>query len=129
VNVPVVVAVIILTIVIFAAVGNFGASIVILLQQGVPLVAGLLSLIGVISGTLFPVSEFPPWLQTVAHLSPLTYALDALRSALLSHQPTTSYTTDLLVLLGFAVALVPLSAFGLERAFRIAQRRGTLSTF
>jgi len=129
VNVPVVLAVILLTIVIFAAVGNLGASLVIVLQQGVPLVAGLLSIIGVISGTLFPITEFPPWLQVVAHLSPLTYALEALRSALLADQPATSYAVDLAVLVGFAVVLVPLSAVVLERSFRIAQRRGTLSTF
>jgi ABC-2 type transport system permease protein len=129
VNAPVIIAVIILTIVIFAAVGNFGAAVVIVIQQGVPLVAGVLSIIGVISGTLFPITEFPPWLQVVAHLSPLTYALEALRSALLSNQPSTSYVTDLLVLLGFAVVLLPLSAWTLEQAFRVAQRRGTLSTF
>jgi ABC-2 type transport system permease protein len=129
VDVPVAVAVVFLTIVIFAAVGNFGAALVIIIQQGVPLVAGLLSIIGVLSGTLFPISELPGWLQALAHLSPLTYALEALRSALLSDQPSTSYTTDLLVLLGFAVVLLPLSAWGLERSFRTAQRRGTLSTF
>ena len=129
VNAPVVFAVILLTIVIFAAVGNLGASLVIILQQGVPLVAGILSIIGVISGTLFPIGEFPPWLQVVAHLSPLTYALDALRSALLSDQPSTSYAVDLAVLVGFAVVLVPLSAWVLERSFRVAQRRGTLATF
>ena len=129
VNFPVVVAVIGLSIVIFAAVGNFGASLVIVVQQSGSIVAGALSIIGVISGTLFPISELPAWLQTVAHLSPLTYALEALRSATLADQPPTSYTQDLLVLLGFAVALVPLSALILERAFRMAQRRGTLSTF
>ncbi len=129
VNAPVIVAVIILTIVIFAAVGNFGAAVVVVIQQGVPLVAGALSIIGVISGTLFPITEFPPWLQTVAHLSPLTYALEALRSALLSNQTSTSYVTDLLVLLGFAAVLLPLSAWALEQAFRVAQRRGTLGTF
>jgi ABC-2 type transport system permease protein len=129
VNGPVVVVVILLTIVIFAAVGNLGASLVIVLQQGVPLVAGLLSIIGVVSGTLFPITEFPPWLQVVAHLSPLTYALDALRSALLSDQPSTSYAVDLTVLVGFAVVLVPVSAWVLERSFRLAQRRGTLATF
>jgi ABC-2 type transport system permease protein len=118
-----------LSIVIFAAIGNFGASVVMLVQQGVPLVAGLLSIIGVLSGTLFPITEFPGWLQAIAHLSPLTYALVALRSALLSAQPSTSYTTDLLVLVGFAVVLVPLSAYTLEGAFRAAQRRGSLSTF
>jgi ABC-2 type transport system permease protein len=129
VNVPVVVAVIFLTIIVFSAIGNFGAALVILVQQGVPLVGGLLSIIGVISGTLFPITVFPPWIQVLAHLSPLTYALEALRSALISNQPSTSYVTDLLVLLGFPIVLVPLSAYGLERAFRVAQRRGSLSTF
>jgi ABC-2 type transport system permease protein len=129
VNVPVVVAVVLLTIVVFSAVGNFGAALVMLVQQGVPLVAGLLSIIGIVSGTIFPISEFPPWLQTIAHLSPLTYALEALRSALLSNQPSTSYVKDILILLGSAIVLLPLSAVGLERSFRIAQRRGTLSTF
>jgi ABC-2 type transport system permease protein len=129
VNVPVVVAVTLLTIVIFSSIGNLGAAIVIVIQQGVPLVAGALSIIGIISGTLFPVSELPRWLQFFAHLSPLTYALDALRSALLSNQPSTSDTTDLLVLVGFAAVLLPLSAFGLERAFRMAQKRGSLATF
>ncbi len=129
VDAPVIIAVVVLTIAIFAAVGNFGAAVVIVIQQGVPLVAGVLSIIGVISGTLFPVSEFPPWLQVVAHLSPLTYALEALRSALLSNQPSTSYLSDLLILLAFAIVLLPISAWALEQAFRAAQRRGTLSTF
>jgi len=129
VNVPVVIGVTILSILIFAAAGNLGAALVLLVQQGVPLVAGILSIIVILSGTLFPVTEFPGWLQFVAHLSPLTYALEALRSALLADQPSTSYTTDMLVLVGFAIVLVPLSAIVLERTFRVAQRRGTLSTF
>jgi hypothetical protein len=33
------------------------------------------------------------------------------------------------VLVGFAVVLLPLSGHLLERSFRIAQRRGSLSTF
>jgi len=129
VNVPVVLAVIVLSIIVFAAVGNAGAALVIVVQQGTVIVAGALSIVGVVSGTLFPISELPGWLQVVSHLSPLTYALDALRSATLAGQPATSYTTDLLVLLGFAVVLLPSSAWILERAFRVAQRRGTLSTF
>jgi ABC-2 type transport system permease protein len=129
VNVPVVVAVTLLSIAVFSAIGNLGAALVIILQQGLPLVAGVLSILGVVSGTLFPITEFPPWLQVVAHLSPLTYALDALRSALLSDQPSTSYALDLLVLVGFTVVLVPLSAWVLEWSFRVAQRRGSLATF
>jgi ABC-2 type transport system permease protein len=129
VNVPVVLAVIILSILVFAAIGNTGAAIVIIFQQGTSIVGGVLSIIGVISGTLFPISELPSWLRFFAHLSPLTYALEALRSATLANQPHTSYTTDLLVLLGFAVVLLPASAWIIERSFRVAQRRGTLATF
>jgi ABC-2 type transport system permease protein len=129
VNVPVVVAVLILSIIVFAAVGNMGAALVIVIQQGSTIVAGVLSIVGVISGTLFPVSELPQWLQHFSDLSPLTYALDALRSATLAGQPPTSYAKDLGVLVGFAVVLLPLSAWILERSFRIAKRRGTLSTF
>jgi ABC-2 type transport system permease protein len=129
VNVPIVLSVIVLSVLVFAAVGNIGAALVIVVQQGATIVAGLLSLVGVVSGTLFPVAELPSWLQTVSHLSPLTYALEALRSASLTGQPPTSYAKDLVVLIGFAAVLLPLSAFVLELAFRLAQRRGTLSTF
>ena len=129
VNVPVVIIVIPLTIVIFGAIGNMGACLVIVFQQGVPLVAGLLSIVGIMSGTPFPISVFPEWLQVVAHLSPLTYALDALRSATLADQPHTSYLVDLVVLVGFAIVLLPISAFVLERSFRIAQHRASLSTY
>jgi ABC-2 type transport system permease protein len=128
-NYPVIVAVIVLSIVVFAAVGNAGASIVIVFQQGTLLVAGLLSIVGVVSGTLFPVSELPQWLQVFSKLSPLTYALDALRSATLAHQPPTTYSKDLLVLLGYAVCLTPISAWLMERSFRRAERQGTLSTY
>ncbi len=129
VDVPVVVAAIVLSVLVFAAVGNIGAALVIVVQQGTPIVAGVLSIVGVVSGTLFPISVLPPWLQFFSHLSPLTYALDAIRSATLAAQPPTSYVTDLLVLVAFAVVLLPLSAWVLERSFRVAQRRGTLSTF
>jgi ABC-2 type transport system permease protein len=128
-DVPVVLAVIVLSILAFAGVGNIAAAIVIVFQQGGTVIAGLLSMVGVISGTIFPITELPSWLQTVSHLSPLTYALEAIRSATLANQPSTSYSKDLLVLVGFAVVLLPFSALVLERAFRVAQRRGTLSTF
>jgi ABC-2 type transport system permease protein len=128
-NFPVVLGVIILSILVFTAVGNFSASIVIVFQQGTAIITGVLSIIGTISGTLFPITELPRWLQIFSNLSPLTYAYEALRSATLSGQPATSYTRDFLVLGGFALVLLPLSAWVLEGSFRIAQKQGTLSTF
>ena len=129
VNAPIALATVILSILVFAAVGNAGAALVIVFQQGGTIVAGFLSLIGVVSGTLFPIRELPAWLQVISHLSPFTYGLEALRSATLTGQPPTSYGKDLVVLAGFAVVLLPLSAWVLERAFRVAQSRSILSTF
>jgi len=37
----------------------------------------------VVGGILFPVNILPDWLQVVAHFNPVTYALDAMRAALL----------------------------------------------
>jgi ABC-2 type transport system permease protein len=128
-NVPIILAVIVLSILVFSALGNIGAALVIVIQQGSVIVAGLLSIVGVVSGTLFPIAELPHWLQHISYLSPLTYALEALRTATLADQPATSYTRDLLVLAGTAIVLLPISAWILERSFRVAQRRGTLSTF
>jgi ABC-2 type transport system permease protein len=128
-NVPVVLAVMALSICVFAGIGNLGAALVIVVQQGQTIVAGGLSLLAAISGTLFPITELPPWLHSLAVLSPMTYALEALRSATIVNQPTTSYARDLLVLGAYAITILPASAWVLEQAFRVAQRRGTLGTF
>jgi hypothetical protein len=55
--------------------------------------------------------------------------LAGIRSSLLANQPPTSVLTDFLVLAAFAVTMLPLSSLLLDRAFRFAQHRGTLSTF
>jgi ABC-type polysaccharide/polyol phosphate export permease len=129
VNAPVVVITLVLTLLVFMGIGNIGSSVVLAFQQGGQLVAALFLLLGVLGGALFPVAEFPASIRPVTWLSPLTYSLSSLRSALLAHQPHTSYTLDLLVLAGFAVVVLPLSGFVLDLAFRYAQRRGTFSTF
>ncbi len=129
VDVPVILAVVILSIMIFAAVGSMTAGLVIVFQQSMILPAAGYAVVATISGTLFPISELPGWLQALAHLSPLTYALEALRSALLPGQPPTSYFHDVAILAGFVVVLVPLAAIALELSFRRAQRKGSLATF
>jgi ABC-type polysaccharide/polyol phosphate export permease len=129
VDVAVVIATIALTLVIFFAFGMIGTAIVLAFQQGGALIIGFTALLALVSGVLYPVAELPGWVQPLVHLSPLTYTLELLRSALLANQPPTSYTQDLLILLAFAVILLPLSGILLETGFRYSQRRATLSTF
>jgi ABC-2 type transport system permease protein len=47
-----------------------------------------------LAGTFFPVSLFPPWLQTVAHVLPLYYLIDGLNQAMLFHSAA-AYLQDL----------------------------------
>lgn len=129
VDIPVIFATLVLTIIVFLAIGIMGTALVLALQQGGSVVVAFTALLTLLSGTLYPISELPQWVQPLVHLSPLTYSLEALRSALLSNQAPTSYTRDLLALVAFAVILLPLSGSLLEMAFRFAQRRGSLSTF
>jgi len=51
-----------------------------------------------LSGTFFPVSSFPPWLQTFAHVLPLFYVIDGLNQVMLFANAGRA-TLDLLVVL------------------------------
>jgi len=66
-----------------------------------------------LSGTFFPVSLFPPWLVTVAHVLPLYYVIDGLNAAMVFDNPPAVYI-DLLVVSVLAVVLAVVAA----RAFR-----------
>jgi ABC-2 type transport system permease protein len=66
------------------------------------------------SPVLLPESQLPGVLQETARLAPPTYAADAVR-ATLSDLPGTELTRDLLLMTGFAVASIALSAFAIRR--------------
>ena len=54
-------------------------------------------------GALSPVSSFPSWAQTLARLSPVYWALLALRGVIIDGETLTQVGAPLLVLLGVAV--------------------------
>ncbi|MBJ7472045.1 MAG: ABC transporter permease [Solirubrobacteraceae bacterium] len=126
---PSIVLSIILSILVFASFGFFGAAIVLAFQQGAGVVPVFLALLALISGTLFPVEVLPPFLETLSQFSPLTHALDSMRAALLDAATISEIGDSLLILAGFAVVLLPLSVFALELGLRRARRTGGLSRF
>jgi ABC-2 type transport system permease protein len=67
-----------------------------------------------LGGIFIPVAEMPPALQVVAHLLPLTYAVDALRIAL-SGGPLSSGVVDLAALAGFTILFFSLATRYLAR--------------
>ncbi len=66
------------------------------------------------SPVLLPASQLPELLQLTAKLAPPTYAADGVR-ATLTDLPNTSLARDLLVMSGFAVGSIALSAFAIRR--------------
>ncbi|MFI5261767.1 MAG: ABC transporter permease [Candidatus Limnocylindrales bacterium] len=70
-----------------------------------------------LSGILFPVSALPDVLQPISRLLPLTYAVDGLRQVVIRGADLSSAAlqTDLVVLLGFALAFAVLAALTIRR--------------
>ena len=85
---------------------------------------GVSSLVG---GMLFPVNILPNWLQVIAHLNPVTYTLDAMRAALLDGAGIAQIAPAVLILLLFAIILLPSSVVVFSWALRQTKTTGTLS--
>jgi len=86
----------------------------------------ILGIILLISGVYYPVSALPAWLQPLGHISPVTYTLNGVRSALLEG----TLTRDLLGLSGMlllsGLVLIPVGYFIFLQGEKYAKRHGLL---
>ena len=119
-------AVLLATLLAFSGLGIFSASYVLLMKRGNPAKWFMLGVSGVAGGMLCPIGILPDWLQFVAHLNPVTYALEAMRIALLGNAPLRSLLHPLLVLLLFAAILLPFSMLTFSWSLRRTKATGTL---
>ena len=71
----------------------------------------------------------PEWMQTVANLIPVTYALRGMRLALLQGASFAEIQNDILALAIFCVVLLPLSLIVFGYAVRIARIDGSLTHY
>ncbi|HVM74745.1 MAG TPA: ABC transporter permease [Candidatus Saccharimonadales bacterium] len=122
-----VIVVLLATLLAFSGMGILSSAYLLLFKRGNPAKWFLLSVSGVAGGMLFPVSILPDWLQLVAHVNPVTYALDAMRSALLDGASVLQIARPLSILLLFAVILLPLAMATFSWALRRTKITGTLS--
>ena len=121
--------VLVLTVFVFSGIGILSASAIMVLKRGDPVAWVFGSVSAFLGGTLFPVTVLPEWLQVIAHLLPVYYALDAMRLAVLQGATLWEIRGDVLVLTGFALFLVPVSIWTFRRAVRVAKTDGTLGTY
>jgi ABC-2 type transport system permease protein len=115
------------TLLAFCGLGVFSASYLLLFKRGNPAKWFFLGVTSVTGGMLFPVSILPEWLQIVARLNPVTYALDGMRIALLGNAGFSALLYPLSILLAFAAVLLPLSALSFSWALRRTKMNGTLT--
>ncbi len=118
-----------LAIIAFASMGIIAASLIMVVKRGDPitgLFAGLTNLLG---GIYYPIEVLPSWLQFLAKLLPITYALRIMRGALLNGDSWDALGADFLILTLFCVVLVPLSLFSFHIAVKRARQEGSLAHY
>ncbi|MGQ0521441.1 MAG: ABC transporter permease [Actinomycetota bacterium] len=113
----------------FVALGLLSAAAVLVVKRGNP-VATLIGMTGaLVGGAYVPTSTFPGWLEAVAAVNPMTYALDAWRGALLAGDGPGAIAGDLAVLAATAAVALPLAWWAVGRAVDVARADGTVATY
>ena len=79
-----------------------------------------------ISGVYYPVSILPDWMQVLSHLSPATYLLAGVRSALIDGAPLNELWGDIVPLVVMGAILIPVGLKAFGTAERYAKRTGKL---
>jgi ABC-2 type transport system permease protein len=84
------------------------------------------SLLLLVSGVYYPVSVLPGWMQAIATVSPVTYALDGIRQALQEGAGVTELWRYIWPLIVMGAVFVPLGLWVFHLGERFAKRTGKL---
>lgn len=118
--------ILILTIICFSSIGILSASFIMVFKKGDPINMLLMGTSELFGGVLFPIEVFPDWLQSISHILPITYSVNGMRHALLQGYTLAELTPDILTLVLFSLALLPLSLFIFDRAVMKVKAEGGL---
>jgi ABC-2 type transport system permease protein len=121
--------VLVLTVVAFSSIGIIAASFIMVLKRGDPIAWFFSAISGLLGGVYYPLEVMPGWMQWLARWLPITYALEAMRKALLLGAPITSLLSELLILGVFCCVLLPLSLYCFRYAVNRAKIEGSLSHY
>jgi ABC-2 type transport system permease protein len=69
-----------------------------------------------LSGVFFPLQQMPWYMQDLAHFLPLTYATAALRKVMVLGADISAVGTEVLILIGFGIALLAIAVPMFRRA-------------
>jgi ABC-type polysaccharide/polyol phosphate export permease len=127
------VLIIVLSLVAGLAIGTLSASLKVLAKQGDPILFVYGLLVQIFSGVFFPVETLPVSLRWISWLIPHTYAIAALRQAVLpagsADTGSLSLGVSLAALAGFSVVLFPLALWVYGRALEYGRKLGVLAGY
>ena len=121
--------VLVLSIASFSGIGILSAAVVMLVKKGDPIAWLFGGVSSLLAGVFYPISVLPDWLEPLSRFLPLTYALDAMRLAVLKGSSLAELRFDILVLLGFTLILTPLAFIAFSKALKRAKIEGSLTQY
>jgi ABC-2 type transport system permease protein len=120
------IVVLVLSISSFSCFGILSAALVLLVKRGDPIAWVLGSVSSLLAGVYYPITVLPDWLEPISRLLPLTYALDAMRLAMLKGSSLYEVRLDIIALLVFTLVLTPLAFLFFKKALKRAKMEGSL---
>jgi ABC-2 type transport system permease protein len=109
--------------------GLISAAVVVTFRRGSNATGIVVTLLGLISGAVFPIALLPPLLRTVAEWNPFAIAIEGVRDALIGGTGWGPAGLDMLRLLPLSVAGLALGALCFRAAVARERRRGTLGQY
>ena len=107
-------------------IGIFAAAMTLVVKRGEVLAGMSVFAMALLSGSVFPISVLPGWLQAIGKVLPLRFAFDGVRAALFRGE---GWTDDVLVLVGYALFGIPVALFAFGRALALVKRQGSLAQY
>jgi ABC-2 type transport system permease protein len=118
-----------LTVTVMGSMGIMAASFTLVFKQGDPFTAAIVVASGLLSGTMYPVSILPGWLQAISRILPQTHAIESMRLAVLQGYSVGDLMPQLGALAIYAVLLLPLSLLTFKLAMHRAKIEGSLAHY
>jgi ABC-2 type transport system permease protein len=79
-----------------------------------------------VSGVYYPITVLPGWMQAIAQISPVTYVLDGIRTAIMDGTPTVELLPYIGTLLLIGMVTLPTGIWAFRQAEAYAKRTGKL---
>lgn len=95
-------------------------------ERGSQMTNVIQALLLLVSGVYYPITVLPGWMQAMARVSPATYALSAMRAAVLENASWAMLIGDVLLLTAMGLVMIPVGLWVFSKAETYAKRTGKL---